>query len=81
MPTEKAVENLRRRESETHTKGDIHEVDADYLASCRKTALRAAEHCGWYRISCVDERGQLRTIEDIHREIWGIVSKSISALQ
>lgn len=81
MPTEQSVKLLRARESATHTKGDIHEVDADYLASCRKTALRAAEHCGWYRISCVDERGQLRTIEDIHREIWGIVSKSISALQ
>lgn len=81
MPTGQSVKLLRARESATHTKGDIHEVDQDYLASCRQTALRAAEHCGWYRVSCVDESGQLRSIENIHQEIWETVSKSISTLQ
>ena len=32
MPTDKAVEMLRAREKATHTKGDIHEVDPEYLA-------------------------------------------------
>lgn len=81
MPTGQSIKLLRARESATHTKGDIHEVDEDYLASCRRTALRAAEHCGWYRVSCVDQHGQLRSIEDIHQEIWDTVSKSISTLQ
>lgn len=81
MPTEQSVKLLRARERATHTKGDIHEVDEGYLSSCRQTALRAAEHCGWYRVSCVDQRGQLRSIEDIHQEIWDTVSKSISTLQ
>lgn len=39
MPTDKAVEMLRAREKATHTKGDIHEVDTEYLAKCRRTAL------------------------------------------
>ena len=54
MPTERAVEMLRRREGETHTKGDIHEVDTAYLARCRSVAATAARLGGWKRISCVD---------------------------
>ncbi len=81
MPTGESVKLLRARESATHTKGDIHEVDEDYLASCRETAQLAAKHCGWRRVSCVDEGGQVRPIEEIHREIWDIVSKSILPLQ
>ncbi len=73
MPTERAVEMLRAREDSTHTRGDIHEVDGEYLAKCRATARRAAEICGWQVVSCVDETGRVRTIEDIHEEVWGIV--------
>lgn len=75
MPTEKAVENLRRRESATHTKGDIHEVDTAYLAQCRGTALQAAEHYGWRRLVCVDGEGNLRTVDDLHEEIWNILTE------
>lgn len=81
MPTQEAVRLLRSREAETNTKGDIHEVDQDYLALCRQTALRAAEHYGWKRISCVDAQGRVRSIEDIHQEIWAALEQSISTLQ
>lgn len=73
LPTEMAVENLRRREDLTHTKGDIHEVDTDYLALCRRTALAAAGTYGWKRVSCLAPDGRLRGVEDIHAEIWDIV--------
>ncbi len=81
MPTEQSVRLLRARESETHTKGDIHEVDTDYLALCRQTALQAARHYGWKQVSCVDEAGSVRSMEEIHQEIWDILTKSIFALQ
>ena len=74
MPTERAVEMLRRREGETHTKGDIHEVDTAYLARCRSVAATAARLGGWKRISCVDGSGRVRAQEEIHREIWGAVA-------
>ena len=77
MPTERAVELLRSREAATHTKGDIHEVDTDYLALCRRTALRAAEALGWTKIPCLDESGQLRSPEAIHGEIWDMLSQTI----
>ncbi len=81
MPTEKSVQLLRSREAVTHTKADIHEVDTEYLALCRQTALRAAEHYGWKRISCVDSQGELRSIQDIHQEIWTVLLNSVPTLQ
>ena len=71
------VELLRSREEATHTKGDIHEVDTDYLALCRRTALRAADCLGWHKVPCVDEAGNLRSAEEIHRSIWAMVAQII----
>ena len=73
MPTEKSIELLRSREASTHTKADIHELDTGYLAMCRKSALQAAEILGWTVIPCVNERGELRTIEEIHHQLWALV--------
>lgn len=73
MPTEKAIENLRNREKATHTTADIHEVDTEYLKKCRQAAKDAAEFYGWQRVKCLDERGELRSMEDIHGEIMGLV--------
>lgn len=73
MPTERSIELLRSREASTHTKADIHELDTGYLALCRKSALQAAEILGWTVIPCVNERGELRTIEEIHQQLWALV--------
>lgn len=77
MPTERAVENLRRRENATNTKADIHEVDTAYLSLCHETAGQAADCLGWKRIACVDEAGKLRTIEDLHEEIWNLIRPEV----
>lgn len=73
MPTDKAVELLRQREAATNTKGDIHETNTAYLAACRETALDAAEAYGWRLVSCLDDAGGIRSVEDIHEEIWDAV--------
>ena len=78
MPTELAVSLLRSREAQSHTKGDIHEVDTDYLSLCHRTARKAAACLGWTTISCVDGSGALRSPEEIHREIWRTVQPYIS---
>ena len=74
MPTEKAVELLRGREAATNTRADIHELDTGYLAACRVCALEAAQVLGWKKISCLDSRGALRSIQDIHEEIWALTA-------
>ena len=73
VPTEATVQMLRARESATNTTADIHEKDTAYLAACRECAGQAADILGWKRIRCLNEQGGLRSIEDIHEEIWGIV--------
>ena len=79
MPTQQSLQLLRARETATNTKGDIHEVDPEYLALCRQTALNAASHYGWQVISCTDRDGQLKSVEEIHQSIWRFVSEHISA--
>lgn len=74
MPIEQAVANLRRRESATHTSADIHEVDNAYLYTCRQAAAQAADFYGWRRVSCVDDEGRLRTVEDIHGEVMNLLN-------
>lgn len=76
MPTEMATKLLRSREQATNTHADIHEVDAGYLSACRTAALQAAQVLGWTVIPCV-ENGVLRSIEDIHQQIWNLVSAVI----
>ena len=74
MPTAQAVQLLRSREASTHTSADIHELDTGYLAACRDCALQAAQLLGWKIVPCVDSTGSLRSIEDIHQEIWTLAA-------
>lgn len=69
VPTDFTEAMMRRREADTNTHADIHEQDMSYLATCRRTGKAAAEFYGWKVIECVRD-GQMRTIEDIHEEIY-----------
>ena len=77
VPTDATVHMLRAREAATDTHADIHERDTTYLRACRESAAQAAEVLGWYRVACVRE-GALRSIEDIHQEIWQQVQPLLS---
>lgn len=72
MPTDCTEKLMRHREAETNTKADIHEKDLKYLATCRQTGRTAAQYYGWKVITCV-RNGQMRSIEDIHEEIYRYV--------
>lgn len=67
---------MRHREEETHTHADIHEQDMNYLATCRETGRRAARFYGWNVVQCV-RNGEMRSIEDIHEEIYALVKKCL----
>ncbi|MCL2547169.1 MAG: deoxynucleoside kinase [Oscillospiraceae bacterium] len=56
------------------TGGDIHEIDADYRRRAHRAGLLVAQYYGWHIIDCAPD-GKLRTIEDIHSEICGIVGE------
>ena len=69
VPTEYTEMLMRSREAATGTSADIHEKDLQYLRTCRETGRAAATHYGWTVIRCVKD-GKLRSIEDIHEEIY-----------
>ena len=69
VPTDFTEKLMRRREADTHTHADIHEKDLAYLATCRRTGKAAADYYGWTVIQCVED-GNMRSIEDIHEEIY-----------
>ena len=72
VPTSFTEKLMRHREQETNTHADIHEQDMQYLATCRETGRAAAKYYGWNIISCVRD-GAMRSIEDIHDEIYALV--------
>ena len=69
VPTDFTEKMMRSREAATHTHADIHEQDLEYLAACRRAGKAAAEYYGWTVIPCVRD-GAMRSIEDIHEEIY-----------
>ena len=76
VPTDFTEAMMRRREADTNTHADIHEQDMAYLATCRRAGRAAAEFYGWTVISCVKD-GQMRSIEDIHEEIYRHVKRCL----
>ena len=72
VPTDFTEKMLRHREQDTNTSADIHEKDMQYLATCREMGRSAAKYYGWRIIQCVKD-GQMRSIEDIHEEIYALV--------
>lgn len=72
VPTDCTEKLMRHREASTNTSADIHEKDMEYLATCRRIGRAAAQYYGWKTISCA-ENGQMRSIEEIHDEIYRYV--------
>ena len=76
MPVELTQQLMRKREADTDTHADIHEQNLSYLEQCRHCAKAAAAYYGWQVVSCADG-GRLRSIEDIHEEIYNIVKRCL----
>ena len=69
VPTEYTEQLMRGREAATGTHADIHEMDMDYLATCRQMGRTAAKFYNWTVIECVRD-GKMRGVEEIHEEIY-----------
>ena len=48
---------------------DIHEADQHYLQQAYENAVAIAQHQQWHTIHCATPDGNIRSIEDIHRQI------------
>ena len=76
VPTDYTQKMLRGREEATNTKADIHEKDMEYLATCRRCGKEAAAFYNWKIVECV-KNGEMRSIEDIHNEIYTAVAQCL----
>jgi dTMP kinase len=74
VPTDFTERLMRGREEKLGTHADIHEKDMAYLMTCRTAGRAAADYYGWTVIECVKD-GAMRSIEDIHEEIFAHVAK------
>ena len=66
LPT--SLKRMQHRQEKLNTKADIHEQDEAYLRSCRESAAMVVDYGGWTRIDCARD-GQVRSVDDIHREV------------
>ena len=64
---------MEKRYGGYQSKKDLHESNLSFLLSCRKSALYAAEKCGWKIIDCC-ENGDIKPIDKISEEIEKAVS-------
>lgn len=78
MPPEVSLELMKDRENKfTHeSKKDIHERDKNHIIDSFNTACSVADSYNWYTIECV-KNGKIRTIEDIHEEIFEEIKKKL----
>lgn len=71
MPTEYAQKLMENRANKitNEEKKDIHERSKSHLQDAYNEACKLVKKYNWYEIKCVKE-GKIRTIEDIHEEIF-----------
>ncbi len=76
MPFEISSRLISSRYQGDESRRDIHEADKDYLRSCRRSALYAAEKCGWDVVHC-SKNAEPLPVETIADEILSLVSDII----
>ena len=68
---------MTARYSGDENKKDIHERDIAYLRHSREAAAYCAEKLGWETVDCCRD-GQMRSIEDIHKDVMKLLENSIA---
>ena len=78
MPVQYATELIKDRENKfTHqNQKDIHESDKSHLVDSYNAACSLVKQYDWYEVKCVQNE-KIRTIEDIHNEIYTEIKKYI----
>ncbi len=78
MPPQFALKLMENRANKiTHkSEKDIHERDKNHIMESYKSACDLIDKYNWYEVKCV-KNGRIRSIEDIHEEIFVEIVKHI----
>lgn len=78
MPPDYAMKLMENRENKfTHGQAkDIHERDKNHIIDAYNAACDLVDKYEWYEVKCV-KNGKIRTIEDIHEEIYEEIKRYI----
>ena len=78
MPVEYAQELMKNRANKitNEAKKDIHERNEEHLQEAYNEACKIVKKYNWYEVKCVRD-GKIRTIDDIHEEIFHEVEQHI----
>ena len=71
----KKVAELRAGRDEP---ADQHEASPLHIRNAEHAYLELAEIHDYKKIECVDKKGKMRDIEDIHEDVYDIVSKELN---
>lgn len=76
MPPDYSMKLMENRENKfTHeTAKDIHERDKSHIIDSYNAACDLVDKYDWYEVNCIKD-GKIRTVEDIHEEIYQEVKK------
>jgi dTMP kinase len=78
MPPQKSLELIKNRENKfSHDNiKDIHERNPEHIIESYNAACDVSKMYNWFEIKCI-ENDKLRTIEDIHEEIFTEVKNKL----
>lgn len=75
-PFELVKELKSKRKDNDGIQNDIHERDLEFMKCVSDTSISIADKFNWCYIECM-ENGKMRTIEDIHEDVYKKVKKII----
>lgn len=79
MPIEYSINLIANREDKSSvSQQDIHEKDLTYFRESYENAQRVRIYENWVNIDCIAD-GRLKSIEDIHEEIFLAVQKLLTS--
>lgn len=78
MPPHKSIELAKKRaEYKGGMQKDIHEQDKNHITHAYEAGMKIAKKYGWSIIHCVNEKDEIKTLEEIHKEIVEIVKTKL----
>lgn len=74
MPPKVSIQLANARtELKAGTKKDIHEQDKNHLTNAYNAGMWVAKKYNWDIINCIDENENIKSIEEIHKEIVNLI--------